>query len=73
MGCAFLNDFLPPDKRFVIFTCNYSSTNIRGVPSYKAGPVASKCKKRNSKYKGLCEDKIDPNDLTWYNEDQKIK
>ncbi|XP_037817247.1 antigen 5 like allergen Cul n 1-like [Lucilia sericata] len=68
VGCAFLNNLLKPDKRFVIFTCNYSSTNIRGVPSYKPGRAASKCKKRNAKYKSLCEDEIDPNDLTWYND-----
>ncbi|KAM7361784.1 odorant receptor 83a-like [Cochliomyia hominivorax] len=68
VGCAFLNDFLPPDKRFVIFTCNYSSTNIRGIPSYKAGPAASKCKKHHSKFKALCDDEVDSNDLTWYSD-----
>ena len=66
VGCAFLNNLLPVQKRFVIFTCNYASNNIYGIPTYKAGPVGSKCKKRNLKFEALCEDSIDANDLSWY-------
>ncbi|XP_075151443.1 venom allergen-1-like isoform X1 [Haematobia irritans] len=69
VGCAFLNDLLPgpPAKRMVIFTCNYSSTNIRNFPSYKPGPPASQCKQRHKKFESLCIDRINPDDLTWYN------
>lgn len=66
VGCAFLNNLLPVQKRFVIFTCNYASNNIHGIPTYKAGPAGSKCKKRNTKFDALCEDSIDANDLFWY-------
>ncbi|XP_073822006.1 venom allergen-1-like [Musca autumnalis] len=69
VGCAFLNMLLhgSPTKRMVIFTCNYSSTNIRSIPSYKPGPPASQCKRRHAVYEFLCEDDgINSDDLSWY-------
>ncbi|XP_005191813.3 antigen 5 like allergen Cul n 1 [Musca domestica] len=69
VGCAFLNMMLhgSPGKRMVIFTCNYSSTNIRSIPSYKPGPPGSQCKKRHHKYDFLCDDHdINSDDLSWY-------
>ncbi|XP_013115229.1 antigen 5 like allergen Cul n 1-like [Stomoxys calcitrans] len=68
IGCAFLNNLLPgpPVKRMVIFTCNYSSSNFRNIPSYKPGPPASQCKKRHRIFESLCAERIDPDDLSWY-------
>lgn len=71
VGCAFLKQLFPGStvKRMVIFTCNYSSTNIKNIPSYKAGPPGSQCKRHHVKYESLCTDNIDPDDLIWYKKD----
>lgn len=37
------------------FVCNYAYTNVVGQQVYESGRAASKCKVRNTVYKGLCK------------------
>ncbi|XP_055850600.1 antigen 5 like allergen Cul n 1-like [Episyrphus balteatus] len=72
VGCGYMQSIL--QRRFrkplitIIFSCNYPSTNIVGIPAYKSGEVASLCTKPHDIYKGLCFEKedIDPNNFDWY-------
>jgi len=71
VGCAFLNNLIPKtffkkQKRMVLFTCNYCSSNIVGLPSYEPGKPASKCLSTDKKFTNLCTNDIDPNDIYWY-------
>uniref|UniRef100_A0A1A9WST6 SCP domain-containing protein n=1 Tax=Glossina brevipalpis TaxID=37001 RepID=A0A1A9WST6_9MUSC len=73
VGCSMIKNRLLGHfkKLVVIFTCNYSTTNIRGLSTYKTGPTASKCKQRNEEFINLCNDPIDANDLGWHLEKGK--
>uniref|UniRef100_A0A1A9VG34 SCP domain-containing protein n=1 Tax=Glossina austeni TaxID=7395 RepID=A0A1A9VG34_GLOAU len=68
VGCSLLNNRLSDgqETRIIILICNYSTTNVYGFPTYKAGATASQCKERNEVFTNLCNDPIDANDLKWH-------
>ncbi|KAI9581263.1 antigen 5 like allergen Cul n 1-like [Glossina fuscipes] len=68
VGCNLVNNRLSngQEMRITILICNYSTTNIYGFPTYKAGPTASECKERNEEFANLCNDPVDANDLKWH-------
>jgi hypothetical protein len=53
IGCAVIQGF---DGKYyrILIACNYEGSNLIGVPIYTAGPAASKCATKSTKYPGLC-------------------
>lgn len=53
LGCA-VSRFQENKYKYNYLVCNYAYTNILERPVYEKGHTASKCKRKNNVYKGLC-------------------
>lgn len=66
LGCA-LSRFQENGYKYNYIVCNYSYTNILQRPVYEKGHAASKCKRKNSVYKGLCTGDQKVSHVPWEN------